>query len=142
MSSALASASRLAPEIRLAQAVSEFKAALSDEQKATYRSYTSQLQASLIDAGDCMRLTAEIDRLTAGKVRGRRCFGTRFSNILQSLQQFAACGDVAIGCTQNPIACSIWSLVRITLLVSIPARCLFSQLTSPAAGSELLYLLR
>ena len=142
MSSAVASASRLKPEIRLAQAVSEFEAALSDEQKATFRSYRSQSQASPPDAGDFMRLTAEIDRLATGKARGGRCFGPRLSNILQSVQQFAACGDIAIGSTQNPIACSVWSLVRMTLLVSILTRYLFPRLTSPAVGGELLYLLR
>jgi hypothetical protein len=37
MSGALANASRLKPEIRLAQAVSQFEADLSSEQKATFR---------------------------------------------------------------------------------------------------------
>ncbi|KAJ3571535.1 hypothetical protein NPX13_g5341 [Xylaria arbuscula] len=117
MSSVITNLSRLKPELRLAQAVSEFEAALSDQQKATFRSYRSQSQASPPDAGHFMRLTAEIDRLSAGKTRGGRCFGPRLSNILQSTQQFAACGDVAIGGTQNVIAGSVWSLVRITLLV-------------------------
>lgn len=131
MSSILTSVSRLKPELRLAQAVSEFEAALSDEQKAIFRSYRSQSQASLPDVGHFMRLTAEIDRLAAGKVRGGRCFGPRLSNILQCIQQFAACGDVTIGGTQNLIAGSVWSLVRITLLVSILTRYLLSRLTCP-----------
>jgi ankyrin repeat domain-containing protein 50 len=39
MSSVLANASRLKPEIRLAQAVSQFEADLSNEQKTSFRTY-------------------------------------------------------------------------------------------------------
>ncbi|KAL8371899.1 hypothetical protein RB595_001618 [Gaeumannomyces hyphopodioides] len=116
MSSALTQAAPLKPEIRLAQKVSEFEAALSGEQKATFRSYRSQAQASPPDAGDIMRLTAEVDRRAAGRGYRGRCFGPRFSNILQTTQQFAALGDVVVGASQNIIACGIWSLVRMTLL--------------------------
>lgn len=118
-SASLQSAPQLKPEIRLMAAVSEFEAALSDEQKQTFRFYKSQSQASPPDIGDVMRLTAEIDRGTAQKMRGGRCFGPRLSNFLQSVQQFAALGDDALGSTQNSIACSVWSLVRITMLVRI-----------------------
>ena len=92
MSNALAFASRLKPEIRLAQEVSEFEAALSDEQKATFRSCRSQAQASPPDAGDIARLTAEVDRRAAREGRLSRCFGPRFSNILETIQQFARLG--------------------------------------------------
>lgn len=64
-----------------------------------------------------MRLTAEIDRHT-GKIVGGRCFGPRFTNVLQAVQQFAALGDIVVGGSQNIIACGVWSLVRTTLLVS------------------------
>jgi hypothetical protein len=37
-----------------------------------------------------MRLTAEIDRRTSGKVGGGRCYGPRLTNVLQAIQQFAA----------------------------------------------------
>ncbi|KAI1366218.1 hypothetical protein F5Y08DRAFT_301566 [Xylaria arbuscula] len=130
MSSVIPNLSRLKPEVRLAQAVSEFEAALSDEQKATFRSYRSQSQASAPDASHFMRLTAEIDRLSAGKTRGGRCFGPRLSNILQSAQQFAACGDAAIGGTQNLIASSVWSLVRITLLLAANFSAYFDKLST------------
>lgn len=116
MSSALIQAAPLKPEIRLAQKVSEFEAALSDEQKATFRSYRSQARASPPDAGDIIRLTAEVDRRAAGRGHRGRCFGPRFSNILQTIQQFAALGDAVVGGSQNIIACGIWSLVRMTLL--------------------------
>ncbi|KAL8337978.1 hypothetical protein RB598_006725 [Gaeumannomyces tritici] len=129
MSSALTWAGTLKPEIRLAQKVSEFEAALSDEQKAAFRSYRSQARASPPDAGDIMRLTAEVDRRAAGRGYRGRCFGPRFSNILQTTQQFAALGDVVVGGSQNIIACGIWSLVRMTLLVVANFHSYFEKLS-------------
>jgi hypothetical protein len=119
MSVVLSSASRLKPYIRLAQAVSQFEADLSSEQKATFRTYRSQAQDSPPDPNDVMRLTAEIDRHASGKI-GRRCFGPRLTNFLQAVQQFAALGDIIIGGSQNLIACGVWSLVRMSLLVGVP----------------------
>jgi ankyrin repeat domain-containing protein 50 len=119
MSVVLANASRLKPEIRLAQAVSQFEAELSSEQKATFRTYRSQLRDSPPDPNDVMRLTAEIDRRASGKVGGGRCFGPRLTNVLQAVQQFAALGDIVVGGSQNIIACGVWSLIRMSLLVSV-----------------------
>src|SRR4051812_35218906 len=100
MSIVMSNASRLKPEIRLAQAVSQFEADLSSAQKATFRTYRSQLQHSPPAPRDVMRFTAEIDRQTSGKIDGGRCFGPRLTNFLQSVQQFAALGDVIIGGSQ------------------------------------------
>jgi hypothetical protein len=117
MASAVVAAAPLKPEIRLAQAISQFESDLSAEQKASFRSCRSATLKSPPDTGDVMRLTAEIDRPGAGKVGGGRCFGPRLTNVLQAVQQFAALGDVIVGGSQNIIACGVWSLVRITLLV-------------------------
>ena len=114
----LAKAARLKAEIRLAQAVSQFEADLSTEQKAIFKSYKHQSLDSPPDTSDVMRLTAEIDRRTAGKLDGGRCFGPRLTNVLQAVQQYAALGDIIIGGSQNIVACSVWSLVRMTFLVS------------------------
>jgi hypothetical protein len=119
MAYVLASASRLKPEIRLAQAVSQFEADLSSEQKASFRTYKSQSRDSPPDSSDVMRLTAEIDRRTPGKIGGGRCFGPRLTNFLQAVQQFTALGDIVVGGSQNLIACGVWSLVRMSLLVSV-----------------------
>lgn len=120
MSVILAKSPRLKPEIRLAQAVSQFEADLSSEQKITFRAYRSNSCSSPPDTSDVMRLTAEIDRQASKNVAGRRCFGPRFTNFLQAVQQFAALGDVIVGGSQNIIACGVWSLVRISLLVGVP----------------------
>jgi hypothetical protein len=117
ISSALSHAAQLKPEIRLAQAVSEFEAALSSDQKATFRAYQSQSLSSLPNAGDVMRLTAAIDRSASRIGGGGRCYGPRLTNILRAVQQFAALGDILVGGSQNVIACGVWSLIRLTLLV-------------------------
>lgn len=113
MSNVLTTASRLKPEIRLAQAVSQFEADLSDEQKSTFRTLKSKSPSP----DDVMRLTADIDRQANNKPGGR-CFGPRFTNFLQGVQHFAALADVVVGGSQNIIACGVWSLVRMSLLVS------------------------
>jgi hypothetical protein len=118
MSSIVANASQLKPEIRLAQAVSQFEADLSNKQKTAFRALKSQSLNSPPDPSHVMQLTAEIDRQISRKVNGR-CFGPRFTNFLQGVQQFAALGDVIVGGSQNIIACGIWSLVRMSLLVSV-----------------------
>jgi hypothetical protein len=117
MFGALEHAAQLKPEIRLAQAVSQFEADLSNEQKATFRTFRSQSLDSPPRSGDVMRLTAEIDRQLSRKFSSR-CLGPRFTNFLQGVQQFAALGDVLVGGSQNIIACGVWSLVRMSLLVS------------------------
>jgi hypothetical protein len=122
MSSALVKASPLKAEIRLAQAVSEFEAELSNEQKATFRTLKSHSLSATPSPSDVMRLTAEVDRRISKKFDGR-CFGPRFTNFLQGVQQFAALGDVVVGCSQNLIACGVWSLVRMSFLVSISVPC-------------------
>jgi len=119
MSVALTNASRLKPEIRLAQAISQFEADLSSEQKATFRTYRFQSNASPPGPSDVMQLTAEIDRRVSGKTGGGRCFGPRLTNFLQAVQQFVAVGDVLAGSSQHLIACGVWSLVRMSLLVGL-----------------------
>src|ERR1700744_4961789 len=118
MSDAVAKASRLKPEIRLAQAVSLFEADLPPEQKDALRDQKSQLQSSPPDQSDVMRLTSEFDK-TSGIVAGRRCFGPRLTNFLDTVQQFAALGEVVVGGSQNLVACGVWMVVRISLLVGI-----------------------
>jgi hypothetical protein len=63
-----------------------------------------------------MRITAEID---VSQKAGGRCFGPRFTKFLHGVQQFAALGDVVVGSSQNVVACGVWSVVRMCLLVSL-----------------------
>jgi hypothetical protein len=116
MSVALTHASRLKPDIRLAQAISEFKTDLSIEQKSTLSTYESQSRSSQPEPSDVMHFTAELDRGASGRI-GIKCFGPRVTNFLQAIQQYAALGDVVMGGSQNILACGIWALARISLLV-------------------------
>src|SRR6266480_1950279 len=60
-------ASVLKPEIRFAQAVSQFEADLSSKQKAVFHTQKSQFEKSPPDESDVMRLTAEINRASLVK---------------------------------------------------------------------------
>lgn len=112
MATALTKAARLKPEVRLGQAISEFQADCSSREKATLRSFQGAgIPPSIRDV---MQLTAEINR-SAG-LPGR-CFGSRVTNILQAVQEFAALGDIVLGASQSLLACGIWALVRMSLLV-------------------------
>jgi len=119
MSSALANASRLKADIRLAQAISHFEADLSPEQKTRFKAFKSEACNRPPNAKDVMRLTAEIDRQIFETAGRQRCFGPRLTNTLQAVQQFAALGDVVVGGSQNVIACGVWSVVRLSLLVGV-----------------------
>ncbi|KAJ5105371.1 hypothetical protein NUU61_002718 [Penicillium alfredii] len=91
MTQAVATASRLKPEVRLAQVVSHFKADLSSRQKAGFGADRSKALESLPGIQDVMQLTAEIDRMTR---KGSRCLGPRVTNLLQAAQQFAVLGNI------------------------------------------------
>ncbi|KAI8628212.1 hypothetical protein F5Y19DRAFT_438505 [Xylariaceae sp. FL1651] len=119
MSLILSSAGRLKPEVRLAQAIAEFQAALSKEQQAAFQAGTDVAISSQPQLRDMMQVTAEIDlqaRMQNGG--GRRCFGSRVTKALESIQQFVAVGDILIGGSQNLIACGVWSLVRLSLITA------------------------
>lgn len=117
MSAALENAFRLKSEIRLAQAISRFEADLSSDQKAAFRTYKSQSRISPPSPRDVMQLIAEIDSRVSRKASAR-CFGPRLTFFLQAVQQFVALGDIIVGGSQNLIVCGIWSVVRMSLLVS------------------------
>ncbi|PQE30756.1 hypothetical protein CJF32_00005960 [Rutstroemia sp. NJR-2017a WRK4] len=129
MSVALANASRLKAEVRLGQAISQFEADLSREQKAAFHASRIRTHKSPPTPNDVMRLAAEIDRTASGKVGGGRCFGPRFTNVLHAVQQFAALGDIIIGGSQNLIACGVWSLVRMTLLFIVTSTSYMEKLS-------------
>jgi hypothetical protein len=115
MAMILSNAARLKPEIRLAQAISQFEASLPTAQKVDFRQEKARSLKEAPDTCDVMQITAEIDqRIT----RRHRCLGPRFTSFLCSVQQFAALGDVVVGGSQNIIACGVWSVVRMSILVS------------------------
>ncbi|KAI8244141.1 hypothetical protein K4K57_000814 [Colletotrichum sp. SAR 10_99] len=107
MALALRRAASLKPEVRLAQAVSEFEASLDAEHKASFRNARIATKATPPTPSDVMRLTAEIDYRVRQEHGPSRCFGPRLTNILQAVQQFAALGDTVVGGSQNLVACMV-----------------------------------
>ena len=122
MSLLLRQVGSLKPEIRLAQAVSEFEATLTPEQKSSFQASRARAVSTAPTMADVMRLTAEIDLKATSKHGRGRCFGPRMTNALQSIQQFAALGDIIVGGGQNLIACGVWAAARMTLHVNAPYR--------------------
>ncbi|KAH8690051.1 NACHT domain protein [Talaromyces proteolyticus] len=115
MAVSLATFGKCKPEIQLAQAISEYEAVLSTDEKTSLRHLKARHQDHSADAIDVIRLTAEIDQISQ---IGRRCVGTRFANVLHAIQAFAAIGDVVVGGTQNMMASGLWALVRFTLQIA------------------------
>src|SRR5258707_63211 len=114
MAVALRHAAPLKPEIQLAQALSEYEAILTDDQKTKLRTYHGQPPLGVTDV---MRLTAEIDRENSHR-KGRRCVGPRLTNVLQAVQQFSTIVDTIVGSSQSQIAGAIWGVVKMTLQVT------------------------
>jgi ankyrin repeat domain-containing protein 50 len=105
-------------ESRLYHAISSFERDLSPEQQADLKAAKTNPHEITPTSSDVFRLTAEIDRIRSAK--GKSGIGPRLTSFLQALQQFAALGDIIVGGSQNIIACSVWSVVRLTLTVSMP----------------------
>lgn len=117
LSSAVGFAAKLKPEIRLAQAISEFNASLSNKnQRAKFKNLQSQSPPS---SDDIIRFTEEINRDGARAHRSWRPYGTRLVAILERMRQFAPIGDVMVGGSQNLIACGVWAVVRLSLEVGM-----------------------
>ncbi|KAH8703398.1 hypothetical protein BGW36DRAFT_288956 [Talaromyces proteolyticus] len=112
MALSVSNLSKLTPEVQLAQAISEYEAVLSTSEKASLRNFKAEQQNHSPDATDVIRLTAKIDQTSQ---IGRRCVGTRFSNVLNAIQAFAGVGDLVVGGAQNLMASGLWALVRLTL---------------------------
>ncbi|KAF7155603.1 hypothetical protein CNMCM5623_008145 [Aspergillus felis] len=113
MEGPIANASKLKPEIRLVQALADFKAVLSTDRRARFDESIAAFKDRLPDANDVNRLTAEINRDIQQTTR--RCYGPRFVHVLQAVQQYATIGDVLIGGSQNLVASGVWAAVRLTL---------------------------
>lgn len=109
-------AGKLKPEIRLAQAVSEFGACLDGTRRATFKTLQTNSPPSPTEV---IRLTEEINRDGARLHRSWQPHGTRLVGILERIQLFSAVGDVLVGGAQNMIASGVWAAVRMSLEVSL-----------------------
>ncbi|MCJ1461962.1 hypothetical protein MMC07_000562 [Pseudocyphellaria aurata] len=122
----LAKARHLKPEIKLAQALSEFEHVLPDDQRTKLRTYRGQ---SPPNSTDVMRLTAEIDRDASRNRKSRQCVGPRLTNVLNAVQQFSTVVDQIVGTSQSQIAGAIWGTLKISLQLASAFSSYFDQLS-------------
>lgn len=110
MALAIAKAGPLRPEIRLSQALQEYEAVLSVEERQSYKTVAPDTTA-------VMALTCEVDRKNAGR-RTRRC-GARLTSFLNSVQGFTTVVGLIVYGTGNPIAGAVWGAVRAAVQVRL-----------------------
>lgn len=114
MLQAFTQAARLKPEIRLAQAISEFGALLDGKHLATFKTFRTQTP---LTTNGVIRLTEEINRDGSRLHRAWRPYGTRLLKVLDQLQVLVKAGDLLVGGSQNMIASGVWAAVRVSLQV-------------------------
>ncbi|KAK2031165.1 hypothetical protein LX32DRAFT_637489 [Colletotrichum zoysiae] len=120
VSSALIATGTLGPEVRLAQAISEFSVALRDDKHAHVRFKNLQTRTRTPpDATEIIRLTEELNRDGARQHRSWSPFATRLVAVLERICQFAPIGDVFVGGAQNLLAAGVWAAVRLALELSL-----------------------
>ena len=110
MALAISKAAPLRPDIKLSQAMKDFEAILTNDQKKCFN------DASPLQTKDVMALTYEIDRRNASR-RSRR-WGPRLTTFLNSVKGFTVVAESIIGSTGSPIAGAVWGAVKMTMLVS------------------------
>lgn len=120
ISSALTVAGKLSPQIRLAQAISEFGSLFTDDE-ARHAQFKNLRSRSPPTAGEVVQLTEEINRDGSRRHRSWKPFATRLVLVLERIQQFAPVGDVLTGGAQNMLASGIWASVRMALEARQPS---------------------
>lgn len=96
------------PEKYLAQALKEYEAVLSNEERL-------QLRAQGVPSTrDAINLTIQLDQNT--RDRRRHCMGARLITILESLQQFSAAADTFVS-SHPEVGALVWGGVKLALLV-------------------------
>ncbi|MCJ1399178.1 hypothetical protein MMC11_002380 [Xylographa trunciseda] len=123
MALAIVRAARFKPHVSLGQAISDFNAVLSDDQKERVRAY--QLKTPAPSA--VFQLTAEIDKENSSR-RGR-CVGPRLTSLLESIQQFTTVVDVFVAGSQSHIAGAIWGGVKLALMLASNFSTYFEKLS-------------
>ncbi|MCJ1396289.1 hypothetical protein MMC18_009178 [Xylographa bjoerkii] len=122
----VARAKPLSPELQLVQALSEYEAVLDSDQKIKLH---EDRRTSPPSVNNVMRLTAEIDRDAGQNRKLRQCVGPRLTNVLQLVQKFVSAVDVIVGGSQSQIACAVWGVLKMSLLVASTVSSYFDQLS-------------
>jgi len=116
MSLAYRQAGKGKASIRLAQAVSEFAAALdSPQRKATFKTLQTRSPPT---AADVISFTEELNSDGTGLHRSWLPYGTRLVFVLDKIRLFTKAGDLLVGGSQNLIASGVWAVVRMSLQIA------------------------
>lgn len=110
MALAMSKAAPLRPDIKLSQALRDYEAVLTEDQRKAFR------DGSPLASYDVMVLTCEIDRQNAS--RKSRRWGARLTTFLNSVKGFTAVVDGVVGNTGNLIAEAVWGAVKTAMQVS------------------------
>ena len=120
MALVLASAANVQPDTALAQALRDYEAVLSNDQRSRLHSH----RGSVPNAAAAINLTTEIDQENNGRMG--RGVGPRFITFLESLQQFSSVLDTFV--SSNPqMAALVWGGVKLALLVKTNYICGFEN---------------
>lgn len=108
MALVLAGAASLQPEARLDQALAEYEAILSDEDKIQFHNQ------GVPDSMAAIRFTILID--SKCNDRRRQCMGPRLITFLESIQHFSGVVDTFVS-SKPQVAALLWGGVKMALLV-------------------------
>ncbi|KAF6828312.1 NACHT domain-containing protein [Colletotrichum plurivorum] len=118
LSTALSNVGKLSPQIRLAQAISEFGALFADD-AAKHAQFKNLRNKSPPTGGEVVQLTEEINNDGSRRHKSWKPFATRLILVLERVQQFAPVGDVLTGGAQSMLASGVWASIRMALEISL-----------------------
>lgn len=115
MALALANASALKPDIKLEQALDDYRKVLSDKEREQLDKEKEQLRAQGKPYTEAaLNFTTLIDRECNS--HRRRCMGTRLITFLQSVEQFSGVVDTFVS-SHPEFAALVWGGVKLALRV-------------------------
>ncbi|KAK1749810.1 hypothetical protein QBC47DRAFT_465375 [Echria macrotheca] len=126
MSKAVGQAAKLKAEIRLAQALSEFCARLSEPRSREFKTLRATSPPS---PDDVVRLTEEVNRDGSRTHKAWRPYATKMALFLEKVQWLSRIGDVLLGSSQNWIASSVWTAVKVTLGIAVGSLRFFQRIS-------------
>ncbi|KAH8890530.1 hypothetical protein GQ53DRAFT_867597 [Thozetella sp. PMI_491] len=117
---------KLKPEVKLAQAISEFALVLDEPRRRTFKVLRTRSPPL---PSDVIRLTEEINSDGSRQHKSWKPFGTRLVAILERVQLISCVGDAIVYGAQNMIASGIWAAVKMSLQLATSYLTYFDKVT-------------